>query len=44
VHSGFIVNRGEATFSEVMAVIEHVQETVLKICGIELELEIKIIR
>ena len=44
VHSGFIVNRGAATFSEVMAVIEHVQETVLKRYGIELELEIKIIR
>ena len=42
-HSGFIVNRGGATFSDVMAVIEHVRETVLKRSGLELELEIKII-
>ena len=42
-HSGFIVNKGNATFSDVMAVIDHVQETVFKQSGIELESEIKII-
>ena len=42
-HSGFVVNRGGALFSDVMAVIEHVKETVLKQFGIELELEIKIL-
>ena len=43
-HSGFIVNRGGATFADVMAVIEYVREAVFKQCGIELETEIKIIR
>ncbi len=43
-HSGFIVNRGGATFSDVLAVMEHVRETVLKRTGIELEPEVKIIR
>jgi len=42
-HAGFIVNRGGATFSDVMAVVRHVRETVYKQFGIELELEIKII-
>jgi len=42
-HSGFIVNRGGASFSDVMAVIDHVRETVLKQFGIELELEVKIV-
>jgi len=42
-HSGFIVNRGDATFSDVMNVIEHVQETILQQFGVELEPEIKII-
>ena len=42
-HSGFIVNRGGATFSDVMAVIDNVKEKVFKEFGVELELEIKII-
>jgi len=42
-HAGFIVNRGGATFADVMAVIEHVQETVFKKFGVELELEIGIV-
>lgn len=43
-HSGFVVNRGGATFSDVMAVIDHVRETVFRQSGIELEPEVKIIR
>ncbi|MCL2153389.1 MAG: UDP-N-acetylmuramate dehydrogenase [Oscillospiraceae bacterium] len=43
-HSGFIVNQGEASFSDVMTVIDHVMETVMKLFGVELELEVKIIR
>jgi len=43
-HSGFIVNTGNATFSDVMAVIDHVQDTVFKQTGILLEPEVKIIR
>ena len=42
-HAGFIVNRGDATFAEIMAVIEHVGEAVFKQFGIKLEPEIKII-
>jgi len=43
-HSGFIVNNGNATFKDVIAVIEHVQEVVFKQLGIQLEPEIKIVR
>jgi UDP-N-acetylmuramate dehydrogenase len=43
-HSGFVVSRGDATFNDVMAVMEHVRETVFKQFGIELEPEVKIIR
>ena len=43
-HAGFIVNRGGATFSDVMKIIEHVQETVFKKFGVKLEPEIKTIR
>ena len=43
-HSGFGVNRGDATFSDVMAVIGHVKEAVLKQFGIELEPEVRIVR
>ena len=43
-HAGFIINRGKATFSDVMTVIDHARETVLRLFGVELELEIVIIR
>jgi len=43
-HSGFIVNNGNATFSDVMAVIEHVQKEVFNKFFVELEPEIKIVR
>ena len=43
-HSGFIVNNGGAAFSDVVAVIEHVRETVFKRTGIELETEVRIIQ
>ena len=43
LHSGFIVNRGGAAFSDVMAVIEHVKEAILIRFGIELELEVKVV-
>ena len=42
-HAGFIINRGNATFSDVMTVICHVQEEVFRQFGIELEPEIKIV-
>ena len=43
-HSGFIVNNGNATFNDIIAVINHVQDVVFKQLGIELEPEIKIVR
>jgi len=43
-HTGFIINKGNATFADVIAVIENVQNTVFKRSGIRLIPEIKIIR
>jgi len=43
-HSGFIVNKGNAKFEDVLTLIEYVQETVFKQLGIELEPEIKIVK
>ena len=43
-HAGFVVNRGDATFADVMSVISHVQEEVFKKFGVQLETEVKIIR
>ena len=43
-HTGFIVNKGNASFSDTMAVIGHVQEVVFKKFGVQLELEIKVLR
>lgn len=43
-HAGFIVNYNNASFDDVMSVIEYVREAVFKQFGVELELEVKIIR
>ena len=43
-HAGFVVNRGGATFEDVLRLMEHIQETVLRTSGIALEPEVKIIR
>ena len=42
-HAGFIVNRGDATASDVMRLIEHVQNEVERTYGVRLEHEIKYI-
>ena len=42
-HAGFVVNRGNATFADTIAVIEHVRETIFEQFGALLELEVKII-
>ena len=42
-HSGFVVNTGGATAADVLALIEHVQNTVKKNFGVELEPEIRLI-
>jgi UDP-N-acetylmuramate dehydrogenase len=43
-HTGFVINKGKATFADVITVIEHVQDTVFKQSGVKLIPEIKIIR
>ena len=43
-HAGFVVNRGGAAFEDVSRLMEHIQETVFRTSGIELEPEVKIIR
>jgi len=42
-HTGFIINRGNASFSDTVALIEHIQKEVSKQFGILLEPEIKIL-
>ena len=43
-HAGFIVNRGGATCADVEKLIEHIQETVLRETGVQLEPEIRRVR
>ncbi|MCL1827955.1 MAG: UDP-N-acetylmuramate dehydrogenase [Oscillospiraceae bacterium] len=42
-HAGFIINRGNATFEDVIKLIEHIRETVYADTGVDLETEIKIV-
>ena len=41
-HAGFIVNCGGATASDVIALMEHIEETVFAQTGVELEREVRI--
>ena len=43
-HSGFVVNTGEATCADVLALMRLVQETVLRETGVALEPEVKILK
>jgi UDP-N-acetylmuramate dehydrogenase len=43
LHANYIINKGTATASDVLKVIEHVRKTVAKKTGVTLELECKII-
>lgn len=43
-HSGFVINRGGATFEDVMAVVDEVKRVVLEKKGVELECEMLILR
>lgn len=40
-HCGFVVNRGNASYKEVMELIEMIQKTVMDNYGVQLEMEIK---
>lgn len=43
-HGGFVINRGGATFDDVLKLIEHIRNEVYQMSGITLETEVKIIR
>lgn len=43
-HAGFVVNRGGATFDDVLRLMDHIRSEVLRTSGVELEPEVKIIR
>ena len=43
-HGGFVINRGGATCSDVLELMEHIQKTVYEKTGTMLEAEVKIIR
>ncbi|MGL4739758.1 MAG: UDP-N-acetylmuramate dehydrogenase [Sarcina sp.] len=42
-HSGFVINKGGATASDILAVIKHVQDTVKSNFGVDLHTEVRII-
>ena len=42
-HCGFVINRGDATAADILAVIRHVQKTVKDRFGVDLETEVKMI-
>ena len=41
-HAGFVINRGGATCADVLALIDHVREEVLRQFGVEMEPEVRI--
>ena len=43
-HAGFVVNRGGATCADVLALVERVKERVLQQTGVELEMEVRVLR
>jgi UDP-N-acetylmuramate dehydrogenase len=43
LHANYIINKGTATASDVLKVIEHIRKTVAKKTGVTLELECKVI-
>lgn len=43
LHAGFVINKGGATATDVLAVVRHAQETVWEKFGVRLETEIKLV-
>ena len=43
-HAGFVVNRGGATCADVLELVRQVRERVLRETGVELEMEVKVLR
>ena len=42
-HCGFVINRGNATASEIMELIQEVQKRVYEQSGVQLEPEVKLL-
>lgn len=42
-HSGFVINKGGATFEDVMALVEHIRKVVREQKGVELECEMLVV-
>lgn len=43
-HAGFVINRGGATCGDVLSLVEQVRERVLAQTGVELEMEVRVLR
>ena len=43
-HAGFLVNRGGATCADVLELVDQVKERVFRETGVELELEVKVLK
>lgn len=43
-HSGFVVNKGNASYKEIMELIEYVQKVVFEKFGVKLETEVRILK
>ena len=43
-HAGFVVNRGGATFEDVLRLMAHIEKTVFEKSGIRLEPEVRILK
>ena len=43
-HAGFVINRGGATCADILSLVEQIRERVKSSTGVELELEVKILR
>lgn len=43
IHANFVINTGHATTNDILALIQHIQDTVYRIHGVRLELEVQVI-
>ena len=43
-HAGFVINRGGATCADILSLVDRVREEVLRQTGVELEMEVRILR
>ena len=43
-HAGFVINRGGATCADILSLVDKVREEVLRQTGVELEMEVRVLR